>query len=110
MTDPIEHRVMRLEDGVDRLADTLANHSQKVDHKLDGIASLLTSLVRVEERQATTNARLLEGAETMRDHEVRIEKIEIQMPSLLEKSKWVVLGVLAVIGFIGTELLNRTFH
>ena len=108
MTDPIEHRVMRLEDGVDRLTDTLSQHSHKVDAKLDGIASLLTSLVRVEERQASTNARLIEGAETMRNHETRIEQIEVQMPSLIEKSKWMVLGIIGVLALVGTALVNKT--
>jgi Mg2+ and Co2+ transporter CorA len=107
MSDPIEHRVTRLEDGVDRLSDNLSQHSTKIDQKLDGIATLLTSLVRIEERQGIVNARLTEGAETMRGHEVRIHNIEVKMPGLLEKSAWFIAGVLGILSMLGVLVFNK---
>ncbi len=107
MSDPIEHRVARLEDGVDRLSDNLTQHSVKIDAKLDGIATLLTSLVRIEERQSVVNTRLSEGAETMRGHEVRIHNIEVKMPGLLEKSAWFIAGILGILSMLGVLVFNK---
>lgn len=111
MSDPvIEHRVTRLETGVEKLSENLEKHSSKMEHRLDGIAVLLTSLVRVEERQASTNIRLSEGAEVIRDLGIRVEQLESQMPNLKEKTTWVTLGMLGVMALVGTYAFSKFFH
>jgi len=103
---PLDQRVTRLETGVDNLGAAFQTHSERIDEKLDSITTLLSSLVRVEERQGLITDRLAEGTTTMRDHEARLRVIEVQMPGLLEKARWITLGILGVLGLIGTAVVT----
>lgn len=101
--------------------NTLEQTVIRMDGKLDGIAATLQSLARIEEKQMATTERLREGAETMQDHEnrlravemavpeklnKRLSDIEVQMPGLVESRKWVIIGVLAGIGMIGSSVIH----
>ncbi len=112
-----DDRLVILEQRLDHLGGTVL----RVDDKLDSIAATLQSLVRIEERQVATNEKLSEGAKVMRDHDDRLRKIEIEVPenldkrlvsietkipSLVESRKWVVMGILAGIGMIGTAVIH----
>lgn len=122
-----DDRIDKLEDRVETLGETVVEVRgtvARMDGKLDGITQTLTSLVRIEERQVSTNERLTSGAAKMGDQEARIRKLELSvpdgldkrlsaietaMPSLIESRKWVVMGVLAGIGMIGAGLVKLLF-
>lgn len=97
-----EERIQNLE----RRTSTLGETINRVESKVDNIADTLNSLVRIEERQIAINARLSEGAHTMQDHENRIKKIEILVPGLVEKSKWIVLGMLGIVAGAGAQIFH----
>lgn len=85
---------------------TLGDSMGRVETKVDSIAETLNSLVRIEERQIAINNRLTSGAITMQDHEARLKVIEVVIPGLVEKSKWVVLGILGIITLVGSQILH----
>lgn len=97
-----EARIQNLEQRTATLGDSI----HRVEHKVDNIADTLNSLVRIEERQIAINARLAEGSQTMQDHEGRLKNIEVIVPGLIEKSGWVVKGLLGVIGAVGLQILH----
>ena len=49
--DQLPYRVKRLEEGVDRLTDTVATQGRQFDSKLDSIGQSISLLVRIDERQ-----------------------------------------------------------
>lgn len=115
-----EDRIELLERRVGDLGGTV----YRMDGKLDNITEALSSLVRIEERQVSTNEKLSNGALKMNDHENRLRSLEMnvpdnldkrlvaietKMPGLIESRKWVVMGVLAGIGMIGAGLLKLLF-
>lgn len=104
--DQLPHRVQRLEEGVDRLTETVGMQGQRFDTKLDSIGQSISLLVRIDERQVAISERLQMGAATMQKHEERIATIEAAMPGLKETRGWVVLGILAGVGMIGAALLK----
>jgi hypothetical protein len=104
--DQLPHRVQRLEEGVDRLTETVGLQGQRFDSKLDSIGQSISLLVRIDERQVAIAERLQMGAATMQKHEERIAKIESVMPGLKETRNWVILGILAGVGMIGAALLK----
>ena len=97
-----EARIQSLEQRTAVLGETI----NRVEGKVDNIVDTLNSLVRIEERQIAINARLAEGAQTMQNHEGRIKNMEVVMPGLIEKSGWMVAGLLGVIGVVGMLILH----
>ena len=97
-----EARIQNLEQRTAVLGETI----NRVEGKVDNIVDTLNSLVRIEERQIAINARLAEGAQTMQNHEGRIKNMEVVMPGLIEKSGWMVAGLLGVIGVVGMQVLH----
>jgi hypothetical protein len=97
-----EARIQSLEQRTAVLGETI----NRVEGKVDNIVDTLNSLVRIEERQIAINARLAEGAQTMQNHEGRIKNMEVVMPGLIEKSGWMVAGLLGVIGVVGMQILH----
>lgn len=97
-----EARIQNLEQRTAVLGETI----NRVEGKVDNIVDTLNSLVRIEERQIAINARLAEGAQTMQNHEGRIKNMEVVMPGLIEKSGWMVAGLLGVIGVVGMQILH----
>ncbi len=104
--DSLPHRVQRLEEGVDRLTDTVTNQGRQFDSKLDSIGQSISLLVRIDERQVAISERLQMGAATMQDHDKRIAKMEVAMPGLQELRKYVVTGIVAGVGMIGLAVLK----
>lgn len=107
--DQLPHRVKRLEEGVDRLTETVDQQGQRFDNKLDSIGQSISLLVRIDERQVAISERLQLGAATMQKHEERIAVIEAAMPGLKETRGWVILGILAGVGMIGAGVLKLVF-
>ncbi len=97
-----EARITILEERTSMLGDSVS----RVESKIDSIAETLNSLVRIEERQLVINSRLAEGAKTLQDHEGRIKTMEVVMPGLIEKSTWIVLGLLGVLAGVGAQILH----
>jgi hypothetical protein len=112
-----DDRLVILEQRMDHLGGTV----MRVDDKLDSIASTLQSLVRIEERQISTNEKLGDVTKGAQDRETRLRaveaaipenldkrlvSIETKMPGLVESRKWVVMGVLAGIGMIGAAVVH----
>lgn len=106
LDDQFFHRVKRLEEGVDRLTDTVDQQGQRFDKKLDSIGQSISLLVRIDERQVAIAERLQLGAATMQKHEERLSAIEAVMPGLKEMRTYVVAGVMAGAGMIGVAVLK----
>ena len=107
--DALPQRVQRLEEGVDRLVETVDKQGRRFDNKLDSIGQSISLLVRVDERQVAIAERLQAGAVTMQKHEDRLTAIETAMPGLKEMRRWVIGGILAGIGMIGAAVLKLVF-
>lgn len=104
--DQLPHRVQRLEEGVDRLTETVGLQGQRFDNKLDSIGQSISLLVRIDERQVAISERLQMGAATTQKHEERIANIEAVMPGLKETRGWVIAGILAGVSMIGIAVLK----
>lgn len=100
-----EERIIILEQHAKGTDTTLG----RVENKIDTIVDALNSLVRIEERQSVISIRLNEGAKTMQNHESRIQAIETSLPGLIEKSNWLVMGVLGVIAIVGAAAAEVIF-
>jgi hypothetical protein len=101
--------------------DDLGETVDRVDAKLDGIAATLSSLARIEERQLHSNEKAVSMVSLTNDHEnrlrmlernmpdnleSRINRVESIMPGLQESRKWIVSGIVAIIGIVGLSLLK----
>ena len=104
--DQLPHRVQRLEEGVDRLTETVGLQGQRFDTKLDSIGQSISLLVRIDERQVAIAERLQLGAVTMQKHEERLTKVEVEMPGLRELRRYLIGGVVAGAGMIGVAVLK----
>jgi DNA repair exonuclease SbcCD ATPase subunit len=89
----------------------------RLERSQESIARSLEALVRLEQHHADTRSgleRAWQAIETDRERmgeiedripknlDDRLQAIEREMPSLKETSRWVKLGVLAVVGMAGT--------
>ncbi len=97
---------------------------QGLHGKIDTLSESMAAMVRMEERQATINERLIDGARTMNqitarvavlerdvpdDLPARLAAIETQMPGLMELRTYVVRGVMAGIGLMAFAVLALVF-
>ena len=88
------------------------------------MAETLTALVRIEERQQTTSARLDELGRVAMEKEVRLRTLEIampdnidkrlssiegKMPGLVESRLWVICSMVGIIALVGTALMKGIF-
>ena len=102
MTDVTNERINGLATSIERLD---ANHS-RVEAKIDMLIEAMRTLARLEERNKAVDDRLTEGARTMHDLTTRLHILEQHQPGLLEMRKWVVLGVLSVVGMMAATLFR----
>lgn len=113
----MDNRIYVLEERMDSLGGMVT----RVDSKLDGIAATLSSLARIEERQMHSNEKTAAILVITQDHEARIRtlergmpdnleprlnKIETDMPGLLESRNWMIGGILAILGIVGAAVLK----
>lgn len=77
-----------------------------IDKKLDDLGQSMLLLARLEERHQSVTAQLLTGAQSMAAFETRLASVETKMPGLNEMRAWVIGGVLAGIGMIGTAVIK----
>lgn len=88
---------------------SLSHLVEETKRNADAVASISESLhvlTSIETSQREVMERLKEGSIRMTDHEKRLQLIEQNMPALLEMRKWVMAGILAGVGMIGTALLK----
>ncbi len=112
--------VQNLKDSVRRVESNV----QGLHGKIDTLGESMASIVRMEERQAATNERLIDGSRTMNqlairvaalerdvpeDLPARLAAIETQMPGLTELRTYVVRGVMAGIGLMLLAVLALIF-
>lgn len=84
----------------------------KVAEKVDKIGDSLHILARLEERHDHVNTRLMEGARTMgelrermSEHGRLIEDVRRDMPQLKETRRWVISGILSIVGAVVLALV-----
>lgn len=71
------------------------------------IASLNTSLerlARIEERHEAQRRALERAFESLKEHDSRIKTIEVQEPISKMVNRWVIAGVIGIVGFAGLQV------
>ena len=94
-------KIVVLEERVSGMSATVG----RVEDKIDKLGDTLAGIVRIEERQMTNSLQIAEARADISAQSVRLEKIEIQMPGLAEKARWVVGALLGVCAAVGTAVL-----
>lgn len=73
---------------------------------LHSIVDKLQVLPAMQQAQQNIQVELQKGTALMADHEKRIQQVERDMPGLKELRRWVIGGVLAGLGMVGTALFK----
>lgn len=84
--------------------DQMSKQLEDVTVAMKEVAKSLTALVRLEENHKMTAERLTSGSARMEKIEERLAEIEKAMPGLKELRRWVIGGVLAGLGMMGTAV------
>jgi hypothetical protein len=103
MTQPehptvLDYRVNLVEQAVKDISTALA-----------GIRETLQTLAMLEVRHAETRESMARMYSSMDDLEKRTTAIELAMPLFHLTSKWVIGGVVAVVGMVGIGFLKFVF-
>lgn len=113
-----DERLGILEQRVEHVAGVV----NQMDRKVDSIAETVQVLARIEERQMAAAEKLAEGAQLMREHEDRLREVELAvpeglhkrlgdieqaMPQLKEVRRWIITGVLGVLGLVGLAVAHQ---
>lgn len=77
----------------------------RVETKIDGIVDALAGIVRIEERQLANAARISDVQTQVEKQSQRIGAIEVQIPGLNEKARWVVMALLGIAAAVGTSAM-----
>lgn len=91
----LEQRVSSLNVAVDR-----------VEVKIDKLGDTLAGIVRIEERQLTTSLGVAEAKAELSLQGARLAAIEVLIPGLVEKTRWVALGLLSITASVGTCVIT----
>ena len=70
------------------------------------ISRNIAVLTRVEVQQSHTSEQVSAVTARLNDHEQRLQVVERNMPQLLEMRKWVIMGILAGAGMMGTAVVK----
>lgn len=73
---------------------------------LNSIADKLQVLPAMQQAQVNIQMELQRGTQLMADHEKRLQTVERDMPGLKELRRWVIAGVVAGVGMVGTALFK----
>lgn len=84
--------------------DSLVENVTRLANALEAMQAQLHVLTAMKVQQDHMAQQMTAGAATMTKHEERISQIEKDMPGLKELRRWVVGGVLAGLGMMGTAL------
>jgi chromosome segregation ATPase len=86
------------------------NAVQRIEQAVTKIAVSMEKLARLEERHSTTNENLAKAVERIDELEDGMRQVEIALPMLKEGRRWMITGVLAIIGAVGYEVLHSLLH
>lgn len=84
--------------------DSLVDSVARMANAFEEMQKQMHVLTALKVQQDHITQQLTAGATTMGKHEERISTIEKDMPGLKELRRWVVGGVLAGLGMMGTAL------
>lgn len=73
----------------------------RVEEAIIKLSETTEQLVRLEEKHLETRAALNRAFEAIRDMDVRLAKVEHQMPKLTLAMTWVFAGVIAIVALAG---------
>lgn len=86
------------------------NAVQRIEEAVTKIAVSMEKLARLEERHSTTNENLAKAVERIEDLEDGMRQVEIALPMLKEGRRWMITGVLGLVGAVGYEVLHSVLH
>ena len=86
------------------------NAVQRIEEAVTKIAVSMEKLARLEERHSTTNENLSKAVERIEDLEDGMRQVEIALPMLKEGRRWMITGVLGLVGAVGYEVLHSVLH
>lgn len=79
---------------------------QRLNDTMQAIATETRQLAEIRTMQSHIQTRLADGTVTIGKHEERLQSIERDLPGLKELRRWVITGVLAGVGMMGTALVK----
>jgi hypothetical protein len=79
---------------------------QEIGLALGGIRETLQTLATLEVRHTETREAMTRAFASITGLDARVDAIEKALPLLQETSKWVRLGVIAVVGMVGTAAIK----
>lgn len=91
----LAERTQHMQADIGRAVETM----QDIQRKLELLPAMSASVEHLR-------ADLVRSTTAARDHEKRIQQIEQQLPGLAELRRWVIGGVLASVGMMGTALVK----
>lgn len=72
-----------------------------VEDAVKSIAENLTQLTALEQKHIETREALGRAFSELKDHDVRIKAVEIEMPTLKLTRGWVITGVIGIVTLVG---------
>ena len=82
----------------------------RIETKLDKMTEALQTLARLDERDTATQQRLIDGAKTMADMQLRLTAIEQHMPGLKEIRALVNKAIMGVVSAVGLAVVALVLH
>jgi len=82
----------------------------RIESKMDKMTEALQTLARLDERDTATQQRLIDGAKTMSDIQVRLSEIEHHMPGLKEMRSLITKAVIGCLSAVGLAVLALVLH
>lgn len=103
-----ERRVDQLVEAVGRISGDVSRLEESTSRMSDSMADLAESmklLLRLDLQAQHDRQALVQVRSEIDSLQKRLAAVEIQMPGLIERSKWVTNGLLFVVGAVGVALL-----
>ncbi len=95
------------------VGEVLSGKLEAVTQRLDGmdgtllrVSESLVALVRLEERHEALSREQARLTEQLIDHHKRLAAVELDIPSLKETRRWIILGILGVCALVGVGMFN----
>lgn len=84
----------------------LENAVLKIERAVESIDSSLKVLAQLEAHHAATREDLVRFARVTDDHETRLRKIEEEMPTVKIVNRWIMTGVVGIVGTVALALFK----
>lgn len=89
---------------------SIATDVTEIKQQVATLTSSLERLARMEERQLNYQAAIGRVFETIKEHDSRIKTIELQEPMAKLVQRWVIAGVIGVVGIFGLQVAAIVFQ